>query len=381
VLDGGALGANPPLQLLGGVLAGTNIITGSVSNSAVIRPGASGGAAPGRLVITGNYTQTAGGALDIQLAGLLPGPEHDTLVVNGTVTLAGALNVSWLGGFTAVAGNEFSVLTAGTRSGLFTEFVPPPGDPPLELVHTNNLVFVRALNGPPAYPDLQVTALHVTAPTIAAGQTITVAWHVTNSGSAITPSGWSDRVMVSNTTTRVTLLNSTLAYNPVTLGPLASGGPVQRQTTLKLPDGTNGAGAIRVTVQTDALNQIFEFHPNFNAEANNFAELTVVSASTDYPDLVVTNISGPASGLPGQSVPVVWTVRNLGPAAARGSWSEQIFLSNDTVPGSDTYLRGVGIVEPLAPGASITRTQQVTLPTLGTGAKFYLLRLEPGQAL
>ena len=318
VLGGGRVNASSPLQLRGGVLSGTNTITGSVTNSAVIRPGMAGGAAPGRLLINGTYTQTSSGALDIQLGGLLPGAQHDTLAVSGTANLGGVLNVSLLGNYQPAAGNEFNVLAATTRSGLFAQFNAPSGEPQLALVGTNNLVLLRAVNGPPAYSDLQVTALGVTAPLLAAGQTLTLAWRDTNSGNAVIASPWTDQVTISNATTRVVLLNTTLAYDPITQGPLAPGGSVLRSATFRLPDGTNGAGSIRVSVRADALNQIFEFNSAFNAETNNQAELAVVSASTDYPDLVVTNVSGPATGLPGQSVPVVWTVRNLGPAAAAG---------------------------------------------------------------
>jgi hypothetical protein len=45
-----------------------------------------GGTGPGRLTITGNYTQTATGVLNIDLGGLTAGSQFDQLVVTGSVT-------------------------------------------------------------------------------------------------------------------------------------------------------------------------------------------------------------------------------------------------------------------------------------------------------
>jgi hypothetical protein len=83
----------------------------------VIEVGGSGAA--GLLSISGNYTQTAAGVLDLGVGGANAGTDFDQLAVGGTATLGGTLNVSLINGFEPVPGDTFQVLTFGARSGDF----------------------------------------------------------------------------------------------------------------------------------------------------------------------------------------------------------------------------------------------------------------------
>jgi len=70
--------------------------------------------------VGGNYTQDAGGTLQLAIGGL-NGSQYDRVQVGGNASVAGNLVVSSLNGFHPSAGNEFEVLHAmGTRSGEFT---------------------------------------------------------------------------------------------------------------------------------------------------------------------------------------------------------------------------------------------------------------------
>ncbi len=116
VLNGGNIFASSPFQLQGGMLTGTGMVTAAVFNSGgTVSPGAS----PGIMVISGNYTQSAGG-LNIELGGTAVGTGHDQLQVTGTASLGGALNVSLINGFLPATGNGFTILTAPIVSGTFT---------------------------------------------------------------------------------------------------------------------------------------------------------------------------------------------------------------------------------------------------------------------
>ena len=66
VLNGGNFTFSQIAQLLGGTLAGTGTITGSVSNNAAIGTGPS----PGLLVISGNYTEGPNAHLAVKLGGV-----------------------------------------------------------------------------------------------------------------------------------------------------------------------------------------------------------------------------------------------------------------------------------------------------------------------
>lgn len=111
----GRLQAEQSLTLSGGTLTGTNTLTGNVTSSGTVIPGN----APGILTIAGNYTQTSAGLLQVELGGTTAGSGFDQLAVSGTATLAGALSVSLINGFTPPANSIYAFLTAGSRAGTF----------------------------------------------------------------------------------------------------------------------------------------------------------------------------------------------------------------------------------------------------------------------
>lgn len=132
-----------PLQLRGGTLAGVGTVTGSVSNSAIVSPGFS----PGLLTISGNYTETPGAQLMIELGGTTPGTGYDQLSVGGTAALAGTLNVSLYNGFVPAPGDVFTCLVCHARSGVFPVVQGP--SPQWSAVYFNDHVVVRPGNAPP----------------------------------------------------------------------------------------------------------------------------------------------------------------------------------------------------------------------------------------
>jgi hypothetical protein len=88
----------------------TFTVQGSFLNAGILEIG-------GTVSIQGNYTQTAGAALDIDIAGP---STYGTLAVGGTAALAGTLNVALVNGFTPAAGSAFTILSFGARSGDFS---------------------------------------------------------------------------------------------------------------------------------------------------------------------------------------------------------------------------------------------------------------------
>lgn len=102
----------------GGVLEGSGTVQASVNNlGSSVRPGGSGAA--GTLTITGNYTQSSVASLAIEVGGPAAGTQHDRLVVGGTATLNGAIDVTQLGSFTAAPTDSFTFLTSAGRAGSF----------------------------------------------------------------------------------------------------------------------------------------------------------------------------------------------------------------------------------------------------------------------
>jgi hypothetical protein len=230
-------------------------------------------------------------------------------------------------------------------------------------------------------PDLQITGLTVTGnPNLQAGAQLTIQWNTVNQGNVQADGSFYDRIVVRNTNTAEVLLNTTLPYNPslVGNGPILPGGSRARQQVYQLPDGSRSVGRIEVTVTVDTFNQLAEYNAGGTGEANNSTQTQVTVAGRPYPDLVVTNVSGPATGRPGRSVPVVWTVRNVGTVSATNPWTDHLFLSLDPAVGGDQYLTSVSAGGPLGPGESLTRTQQVILPTFGTGNRYFVVETDAG---
>ena len=142
LLEGGNLTVSQPFQLQGGTFAGTNTLTGSVTNNGLVSPGVS----PGRLTITGNYTQTTNGALLIELAGTSPGTNFDRLAVSGVATLAGALNVTLTNGFYPATNAAFTFLTNASRSGTFATFNYPSNDVGMQLSYAATNTTIQVIN-------------------------------------------------------------------------------------------------------------------------------------------------------------------------------------------------------------------------------------------
>jgi outer membrane autotransporter protein len=98
--------------------------------------------------VRGNYTQNAGGTLQLQL-GANPG-QYDSLNVGGNAALGGTLQLISLG-FQPKAGNQLTLITTGgTVSGRFAQFVDPfttgPGFNTVDLVYGRKSVRLEFLN-------------------------------------------------------------------------------------------------------------------------------------------------------------------------------------------------------------------------------------------
>jgi uncharacterized repeat protein (TIGR01451 family) len=115
-LNGGNLSAGNTITLQGGTLAGAGTVTANVNNNGgTVAPGFS----PGCINISGNYTQGAGGSLNIEVGGATPCTQFDRLAVTGAATLDGALSATLINGFVPTAGQSFQVMTFASRAGTF----------------------------------------------------------------------------------------------------------------------------------------------------------------------------------------------------------------------------------------------------------------------
>lgn len=126
VSAGTKLNVAEPVKLKAGTLRGGGTVNGSVENSGgVVAPGAS----PGTLTLTGSYLQSAGGRLEIEVAGTGAG-QFDTLAVGGVATLGGTFVLVPSSGFAAssAVGDSVSFLSYGSSvaGGFSATTVNPP---------------------------------------------------------------------------------------------------------------------------------------------------------------------------------------------------------------------------------------------------------------
>jgi len=120
-LNGGTIYVPDNFTLNGGTLNGPGKIDGAYPDYLSETPGnlvnndgtVSGGATPGLLTVTGNYTQGTNGTLSIPVGGTVAGTGYGQLVVNGTATLNGALTLTLTGGYVPppAGGLILSILT------------------------------------------------------------------------------------------------------------------------------------------------------------------------------------------------------------------------------------------------------------------------------
>jgi len=89
---------------------------GSFTNNGNVAPGLS----PGKLTVSGNYTQGSTGALNMEVGGGTPVTGYDQLAVTGNAALNGTLNVSLINGFVPAVGDVFQFITTGSFSGAFS---------------------------------------------------------------------------------------------------------------------------------------------------------------------------------------------------------------------------------------------------------------------
>ncbi len=229
------------------------------------------------------------------------------------------------------------------------------------------------------YPDLQVTAVSG-PPSAWTGQQVTLCWTVTNAGNGSTGATlWRDDVYLS--------LDHQIGGGDHWLGGFENpssldggGGSYEQCQTVTIP--TTALGCYYFVVRTDAVNQVFEYRTDLNAEANNdgHSDPCAEVALPPPPDLRVTSVIAPAIGWSGTDISVTWEVTNEGESPTPTTyWQDSLYLSADETLGpSDILLCAVGHSGALNPTGSYDVTHSCQLPRWIEGPFYVFVLTDSG---
>ncbi|MGA2068563.1 MAG: CARDB domain-containing protein, partial [Thermoguttaceae bacterium] len=319
---------------------------------------------------------------------LLGTVEHDGAVAAGgsyTAQQTFQLSPEVYGKYVIVETNTGNTVLTATA----LEITPPTYEGPYT---TNDVTAVpAAINRlPPA--DLQVTS--VTGQALAySGDPLTVTWDVTNFGNAVWAGTqyWEDDVYLSRYSTldtnRDTLLGSVTHSNATTLGAMQS---YTQSGTFTLPDYIGGTAA---DPQTFYLFVVADPAGTTDTNLADNDQSLGVYATAAYdnrinnqasvpqpviykePDLQASDLIVPATpSYSGSTIPVTWTVTNIGNRDTHGSfWIDRVYLSSSPSLDNTSYMLAESDHEgTLGPGDSYTTTLDVQLP-IGIQGPYYLL--------
>ncbi len=242
-------------------------------------------------------------------------------------------------------------------------------------VHSSDQAGNQTISGDESFttlaaPDLQVTNLSVTGSLVSGGNLL-ISWRDTNSGAGATFTYWYDQVIVTNSTTGQTLLNSSLFYDPSVNGNIAPGGAQNRHLSFQLPDGPSGAGRMQAIVTVNAYGNQYEANNSVNAQLNNTESIALVSTLAAYPDLQITGLALTNSQLrSGNVAGLVWNDANTGTGSASSQFYDQILVVNQTTAQTlvNTVLVDNAAIAPIAAGQSVPRQFSFALPDGPPGA-------------
>src|SRR5262249_2423535 len=201
----------------------------------------------------------------------------------------------------------------------------------VEAHEANNVSAAEPIAVTRTLADLQISS--VSAPLAGtARDSVTIAWHVDNSGAGATnATSWYDNVYLSPTPT---LSGASVQIGQVRhVNALASGAGYDASGNFVLPANLT-AGSYYFIVKTDGDNAVLEERDDNNIQASAAFSLAALPGGGEpatKPDLAVSNVVAPSDTISGQTFAVSWTLTNQGDAATSHNWYDAVYLSRDQV--------------------------------------------------
>jgi hypothetical protein len=140
-----------------------------------------------------------------------------------------------------------------------------------------------------------------------------------------------------------------------------------------LPGATNAALTITNVQSGDGGNYSVRISSAAGVVSSASALLTVLSAR---PDLFVSGVTAPATAVAGQTVPVTWTLFNIGNADAPAGWWHTLWLAPDTAGDNPQFVAALQFTTSLAAGQSLSVTGLVVVPAAALGDRYFMVRAD-----
>ena len=203
------------------------------------------------------------------------------------------------------------------------------------------------------------------------GEQISVSWLVENLGPGVTNrSSWGDRVYLH---TEPQLEGATFMRQMNRNAALDVGQTYHRFTNLNLPNGINGQ--YYIIIVADATNLVYD-----DNRENNKVIIPIDINLALSPDLIVESFEIDEVLYSGLQFTAYYTVKNVGEAAASGSWTDGIRIHS-----SPEYTNSGRIVGNrrsnnviLEPGESYSASITVTIPSFISGNRYFVLKTDVG---
>ena len=145
----GTLTANHGFNLQKGSVMGQGTLAAVVTSNATVTVGDSS-TRPGKLTVTGTYTQSATGMLNVAVEGTTVGTQYSQMAVSNGISLSGTLNIKRINSFLPAIGETFTILTGSAVSGLFTTVngLSINSGEHFEITYTATAVKLTVVSGP-----------------------------------------------------------------------------------------------------------------------------------------------------------------------------------------------------------------------------------------
>ncbi|MFI5458474.1 MAG: SdrD B-like domain-containing protein [Isosphaerales bacterium] len=152
------------------------------------------------------------------------------------------------------------------------------------------------------------------------------------------------------------------------------------QPTVTIPPGQASVSFAVEAVQNGVPQGLQDVQISATTAGLDTGIATLGITDVELPDLVVSNVTAPASGYDNTPLTVSWTVTNSGQYPASGSWVDQIYLDPAGGPQSSSPADSVTFTGTVNAGQSYTQTDTMTSPS-AVGLFFVRVVTDSGQSV